>query len=226
LERLLELAREADATYWVRPYNQQLPDELRSLMLQESSASAIRSYEPLVIPGLLQTEGYARAIFEWAARNDKEGIELLVNARISRQSLLRRRMPPRCTFFIHERALRSVLGNAQIMHEQILFLVFSASLPHCSIRVVPESAGTYGMVGGPFLLMDYTAYPPAAYAETYTAGLFVEDAHDVATYCEILERLDRDALKGGQSLEWLAELASDYDRVEEPQNDDSRADVV
>jgi transcriptional regulator with XRE-family HTH domain len=226
LERLLKLSREADATYWVRPYNEQLPDELRSLMLQESSATAIRSYEPLVIPGLLQTEGYARAIFEWAARNDKEGIELLVNARISRQSLLRRRMPPQCTFYIHEHALRSVLGDAQVMHEQIMFLVFSASLPHCSIRVLPESTGTYGLLGGPFLLMDYSGYPPAAYAETYTAGLFIEDAQDVATYRGILERLDRDALNGGQSVEWLAELASDYDRAEERQDDDSRTDVV
>jgi hypothetical protein len=183
-------------------------------MLQESSASAIRSYEPLVIPGLLQTDGYARAIFEWAARNDKEGIELLVNARISRQSLLRRRMPPRCTFFIHERALRSVLGNAQIMHEQILFLVFSASLPHCSIRVLPESTGHCGVVGS-FKVIEYAAYPPAAYVETYTAGLFIEDPRDVATYCEILRRLDSDALKGAQSVEWLAELASDFDQVEE-----------
>ncbi|HEV7977622.1 helix-turn-helix transcriptional regulator [Amycolatopsis sp.] len=225
LERLLELAREADATYWVRPHSQELPDQLRSLMIQESSASAIRSYEPLVVPGLLQTEGYARAVFQWMGKLDADTVETLVNARISRQSLLRRRMPPKCTFYIHERALRSVLGGKQVMHEQMLFLGFSASLPHCSIRVIPESSGHYAMTGS-FKVLDYAAFPPAAYAETYTAGLFVEEPRDVATYCEILEKLDRDALNGRQSVEWLAELASGFDRAEEHQNDVSRAEVV
>jgi transcriptional regulator with XRE-family HTH domain len=215
LERLLKLAREADAPYWVRPHSHQLPDQLRSLMIQESSACAIRGYEPLVVPGLLQTEGYARAVFQWMNKLDDHFVDSLVEARIGRQSILRRRLPPRCTFFIHERALRSTLGGARVMNEQLLHLVFSASLPHCSIRVLPESTGDYGAAGGPFMLMEYAAYPPAAYAETYTAGLFVEEPHDVATYGEILNVFDSDALKGGESVEWLAELANHFDRVEE-----------
>jgi hypothetical protein len=101
------------------------------------------------------------------------------------------------------------------MQEQMLHLVLTSSLSHCSIRVMLESAGNYGAVGGAFMLMDYAAFSPAVYAETYTAGLFVEEPQDVAIYCEILARLDSDALKGAQSTEWLAELASDFDRVEE-----------
>lgn len=65
LERLVNLAREADSRYWLRPLSPDLPDQLRSLVIQETSARAITCYEPLVVPGLLQTEEYMRELFRW-----------------------------------------------------------------------------------------------------------------------------------------------------------------
>jgi hypothetical protein len=208
--------------YWVRP----LPDGLRSLMIQEGSASMIRSYEPLVIPGLLQTEGYIRAIYQWSNTVDEHDIDRMVSSRLSRQSLLRRQNPPRCKFYVHERALRSVVGGAQVMHEQMLQLVLAASQLHCSIRVVLESAGSYNILDGPFKVFDYAIHRPAAYVPTFTAGLFVEEPQDVVAYSAILDRLDHDALDGAQSVEWLARLANHFDRLEERHNAQPRADLV
>jgi hypothetical protein len=219
--RLLELAREADMPYWVRP----LPDGLRSLMIQEGSASMIRSYEPHLVPGLLQTEDYMRAMFRWANVSE-DATEQRVSARIARQALLRRRNPPRCKFFVHEYALHSVVGTSQVMHEQLLQLVFAASQLHCSVRVVLESAGPYNILDGPFKVLDYAIHRPAAYVATMTAGLFVEEPQDVITYSEIFDKLDRDALDGAQSVEWLATLASDFDRAEAPSDEQPRADLV
>jgi transcriptional regulator with XRE-family HTH domain len=220
LVRLLELAREADMPYWVRP----LPDGLRSLMIQEGSAAMIRSYEPLVVPGLLQTEEYIRAIYRWSNTVDEKDIDRMVDSRLSRQSLLRRRNPPRSKFYVHERALRSVIGGAQVMHEQLLQLVFAASQLHCSVRVVLESAGSYNILDAPFKVFDYAIHRPAAYVATPTAGVFIEEPADVTTYSGLLDRLDRDALDGAQSVEWLAALANHYDRLEEQQ--DARTRLV
>jgi transcriptional regulator with XRE-family HTH domain len=220
LVRLLELAREVDSAYWVRP----LPDGLRSLMIQEGSASMIRSYEPLVVPGLLQTEDYIRAIYQWSDTVDEKDIDRMVSSRLSRQSLLRRRNPPRSKFYVHERALRSVIGGAQVMHEQLLQLVFAASQLHCSVRVVLETAGPYNIFDGPFKVFDYAIHRPAAYIATPTAGVFIEEPTDVMTYSGFLDRLDRDALHGAQSVEWLAALANHYDRLEE--RHDARTGLV
>jgi transcriptional regulator with XRE-family HTH domain len=214
-ERLLKIARQAHDDYWVRQHFSQLEDPIRSLIVQERIAEAILSYEPLAIPGLLQIEPYARAQFQSDGKVTEDRIDVLVQARMDRQRLLDARRPPRCTFFVHERALRSIVGDARVMQEQVLQLVLAGSLRHCSIRVVPESASDHRTLNDSCKIMEFAEYPAMAYAETYTASIFVEERQAVEAYYALFGRLDRDALNGGESRELLNQLASDYDRMEE-----------
>lgn len=214
-DRLTKLARESDSAYWVRPYFGQLTDTLRSILVQEGLSEAISYYQPTVIPGLLQIEPYAWAIFRSAAKVTEDRMKILIKARMDHQDLLRRRRPPKCEFLVHERALRTMIGGTKVMQEQLLHLLLSSSLPHCSIRVVLEPTDVYCLISGPFSLMEFETHPAVAHADTYTAGIFVEDRLAVESYFGLRERLRQDALSKGESREWLAELANQYDRMEE-----------
>ncbi|MBB4687430.1 DUF5753 domain-containing protein [Amycolatopsis jiangsuensis] len=137
-DRLLEIIEPTNDLYWVRPDN-----GLRSLVLQENLASAIVHYEPLVVPGLVQVEGYARALYEDAGHRP-DRVDRLTDRRMKRQDLLQRLEPPRCTFLIREAVLDTVVESPRIMHEQLQYLLLSANLPHCAVRVVPHPAAPRG----------------------------------------------------------------------------------
>ncbi|MEV4051433.1 helix-turn-helix transcriptional regulator [Amycolatopsis sp. NPDC049688] len=213
--RVLDLVREQADGYRIRPHREQLPDELRSLIVAETQATEIIEFEPQILPGILQIEEYARAVFRWFGLRDETGIDVRVQARLSRQKLLRRRDPPRFTFYIQEAALRAKVANDQAMHEQILHLLLTSSFEHCVIRVVPETACPAGVLGVGFRIMRYNEAPVMAYVENQTASLFLEDPADLEIYRHVLKRLAGHALDGGQSREWLAALASEYDRAKD-----------
>lgn len=219
MEHYLDLARAGDDGYWLRPHGGRLPDELRSLIIQENLAASIASYEPLLIPGLLQTEGYARGLFRWFGRASEQDVELKVAARLQRQDLLRKRRPPKVTFYLHEQALTANVGGPQAMHEQLLHLVLVTGRPDCEVRIVPHSAGPHGVLGSGFRRMRYVEHPPVVYVENLTSSVFLEDRADIAAYDEILAKLAEIALDGGHSREWLARLASERERAEEPAHD-------
>jgi len=213
--RLLKLAELKDDSYWVRPYFSQLADPLKSVILQESLAESIMNYQPLILPGLLQVEPYVRKLFELDGRHTRARIDLLVKTRLNRQDLLSRRNPPHCRYFIHERALRSVVGNARVMHEQALHLVLSSNLPRCSIRIVPESVGDLRALYSSFSIMEFSDHPAVVYTETYAAGLFVDDRIGVESYYLLGARLEQGALNEGDSRQWLVQLVNEYERMEE-----------
>jgi transcriptional regulator with XRE-family HTH domain len=212
LEELLDLARWDENETWLQEHGERLPDELRTLVYHETTATTMASYEPMLIPGLLQTTDYARAVFEFAEIVPPARIPTAVQVRMERHSVLRKPDPPQCLFYLHENALRSEVGNAQIMHEQLLQLVFLTARPEIDIRVVPASAGPHGVWFGPFVLMGYQNHGPVIYVETMTTSLFLEKPRDLTTYKGVLSRLDQAAFGAGQSREWLASLASNFDK--------------
>src|SRR6184192_2487872 len=125
--RVLDLVREQTDGYRIRPHREQLPDELRSLIVAETLASSIIEFEPQIIPGILQIEDYARAVFRWYGQFDENGIADRIKARLARQKLLHRAHAPLFTFFIQERVLRSRVADCTVMHEQILHLLLTSS---------------------------------------------------------------------------------------------------
>jgi hypothetical protein len=212
--RQLKHDEERDLGYWMRPHEiGELSDRLHSLVYHESTAIRSTSYERDHVPGLLQTEDYAAALIR-AAEVSGEEFSATLQARMDRQAILQRRDPAGFTFFIHEQALRLPVGDSQIMHEQLLHLVFSTARPHVGIRVVPTSAGARSVCRGSFRLFEYSKeHRPLVYLDGWVGALFLDDDNFVAAYRQLLPKLDRIALNGGQSRDLLASLASDHDRA-------------
>jgi transcriptional regulator with XRE-family HTH domain len=218
MDRLLVLCTEIWARDWLQPHRERIPDELRTLLIHETTATRIHQYEPLLVPGLLQTENYARVVFRQAGRFSDDRIDLRVRVRMDRQDLLRREFGVELKFFIPEWVLRTMVGGPQVMNEQMLHMLLISSRPWCAIRVIPESFSP-GFLGGSFELMEYANHEPVAYVENQTHSLFLENRADIRVYREILAKLRAVTLNEGQSRELLATLANEYDISEESRDE-------
>ncbi|GAA1952500.1 helix-turn-helix transcriptional regulator [Amycolatopsis minnesotensis] len=223
---LLEVLRESDDGYRLRPHQERLPDELRSLIAQENLATSIISFEPQVVPGLLQIKDYARALFGWTGRFDDAGIEMRVRARMARQKRLRQPDAPAFTFYLPEQTLRAQVVPAALMHDQVMHLLLISSFDHCTIRVVPEAACPSGVLGHTFQLMRFAEHRPVVYVENQTASLFLEKSEDLDVYRQRLSRVAEFALDGGESREWLARLASEYNYAKDASSGQPRTGLA
>jgi transcriptional regulator with XRE-family HTH domain len=215
MDWIVDLVREAGSDHRMKSHGEKLPDELRTLIFYETTAAEIDSFELLVVPGLLQTEDYTRALLLETGMYAGGSIELRVRARMERQALLRRSIPPHCTYYLYESLLRTPIGNDRIMHEQLLQLVFLSSWQHCVLRIVPISAGGGGLAQAPFRLMRYSDHDPVVEIEQDAVTLFLDRKDHTDYYRKVLNRLDRVALDEGESRRVLADLASEFDRAEE-----------
>jgi transcriptional regulator with XRE-family HTH domain len=218
LQEVLKVVSEPD-DYRLQLHEGRIPDELRTLIFLESTATQIRSFQPIYIPGMAQTANYARALFLAGGRIEPDRIDYLVQIRNARGRVLDQPKPPKCMFFVHEHALRSLIGGPRVMNEQLLHLLFLGNRPECAIRVVPVSAGAAGMVCCSFQTFSYKEDPPVVYLEQATTSEFLENDEEVASYRSILSRVANVALDGAQSREFLAMLASDYERQGDAQGD-------
>jgi transcriptional regulator with XRE-family HTH domain len=215
LERLLEVCREAYAQSWLQSHRGLVPERLQTLAMHEATATVIHEYEPMVVPGLLQTRDYAHFLYLWAGLELPDVIPVQVEARMARQSLLNRRHPPETRFYIHEYALQAQPGTMRVMNEQVLSLNLIAMRPRCSIRVVPATTGLHGALRGGFRLMEFRDHGPVVHVDNLTSSLFLEDGHDIAVYRAVLNRLADAALDEGQSREFLVRLANEHDVLED-----------
>jgi transcriptional regulator with XRE-family HTH domain len=211
LQRLLKIVNEPD-DYRLQRHDGGIPDQLRTLIFFESTADQIRSFEPVYLPGITQTADYAQALFEESGFADPAQIEVGVRARTSRCAVFTKPKPPRCWYYIHENALRMPIGSPRVMNEQLLHLLFLGDNPACAIRVVPASAGGRGVICGGFQIYDYKEDPPLVSVHHSTTSEFLETDEEVAFYRSSLNRVATVALDGAQSRQWLAQLASDYER--------------
>ncbi|SFQ50426.1 Helix-turn-helix domain-containing protein [Amycolatopsis arida] len=206
IAEVLYLGRETEKGYLVRR------DSLRTLVLHENTARTITTASPVLVPGLLQTEDYARTSMQVLGNRDEAQIAARVQVRLERQSLLYRWNPPKFTFYLCEGALRSKMGSNRVMNEQLLHLGFVAERANITIRVVPSTASSGALCVSQLTLMSFAAHGSLLYTDTLVAGLFVENREDIATSRALLGRLAQDALDERQSREFLARLASEYDQ--------------
>ncbi|MFB8444019.1 Scr1 family TA system antitoxin-like transcriptional regulator [Streptomyces niveus] len=148
---------------------------------QEREAIAISSYENQVVPGLLQTENYAYAVFqnEIPALSQDE-MRVRVAGRSERQQILHRKVPPTCSFLIGEGALNDRLGSPAVFTEQLSHLRESAELPGLTLQIMPSGRATHAGLSGPFVLLETPDHQHLAYAETQRGSLFVEDPDEVS----------------------------------------------
>ncbi|MDM4720247.1 helix-turn-helix transcriptional regulator [Micromonospora sp. WMMA1363] len=177
----------------------------------EQEATALRSFEPLYVPGLSQTEGYARAILAGAGLFAEDEIEQQVTARLDRQGVLIRDRPPLLSVVVDEYLLRRRVGGPEVMREQLQHLVkLGKTLPRVRIQVVPLSAGAYAGLDGPFVIATSPAGEDVVYLDGQRHGQVIDRADYVQQMVEVWESIRGEALSQQQSLDLIAEVAETW----------------
>lgn len=203
---LIGLAREASASGWWHSYSDVLPGWFQTYVGLEESAALIRTYEVQFVPGLLQTEEYARTVTRLgqpAAVEDE--IERRVGLRTRRQKLLVSERAPRLWAVIDEAALRRPLGGPQVMRAQIQRLIELTDQPNVVIQVMPFRFGGHAAEGGAFTILRFPEQdlPDVVYLEQLTSALYLDKRDDVDQYSQVMERLCVDSQQPDRTVQVL-----------------------
>jgi transcriptional regulator with XRE-family HTH domain len=186
---------------------QAFPDWFQDWALKEAEAATLRWFEPLIVPGLLQTEDYARAIFRTRFRITDDEIDEQVAARLKRQEILARDEPPSFWVILDEWVLRRPVGGRYVMLEQVKRLIEAARLPHIVIEVIPASAGAHEGLAGAFAIAEFEDASSVGYQEGAAGGQPVEEPKQVASLDLTWDTLRGEALPRAASLALLEEAA-------------------
>jgi transcriptional regulator with XRE-family HTH domain len=202
-ETCLRLARQASARPWWWPYRQ----VLGPYIALETEAEEIRSWQPQVVEGLVQTEAYARAVFE-AGSAEHSQIDLRVRARMARQErLLAGGHSASVSVTLHEHALRTPVGGQKVMRAQLAHLAEVARLPHLSLRILPRSVGAHPGMGGAFVLITIPADPPYVFVEGAPGEAITSEQAHVRDYERRWAQLTAAALRPEDTLKFLGTIA-------------------
>ncbi|MBA0128305.1 helix-turn-helix domain-containing protein [Haloechinothrix sp. YIM 98757] len=216
-EEILDLAREAANPGWVQARGPRLPDQWQALIEFERTATALWNYEPLWVPGLLQTSDYARAIIDGTAAQERTESELdtKVAARLGRQGILSRALPPELHVLLYEPALRVPVGGAAVMAGQLRYLLEVARRPRVNVRVVPVRVGPHPGLEGPFMIMGFDAEATLVYLENRVQSIFLEEEPHIASYRLAWDGIAARALPPNLSAELITRLAAEWSRLSE-----------
>ncbi|MDT3399965.1 helix-turn-helix transcriptional regulator [Streptomyces sp. B1866] len=192
LEGFLALAREANKPGWWHRFRDVLPEWFNTFVSLEGAANLIRAYEPHYVPGLLQTEDYARAVLRAGLPHAAQSeIDRLVDLRMERQALLRRPDPPMLWVVMDETVLRRPIGGSGIMRTQVVALTEATDMPNVRLQIMPFEAGPHPAMYGPFHIFRFPIpeLPDIAYTETLVSGSYFDERDDVAAFLEALDRM-------------------------------------
>ena len=205
-EALVQLAREARKKGWWHAYHDVFTGAFVGL---ESDASSLRAFQALLVPGLLQTEDYTRAVIR-AIRPDIEDADLAqrVAARLERQRLLTHAEPLGYSAVIDEAALHRMVGGPAVMHAQLRHLLEITALPNVTVQVVPFGAGAHPGLEGAFLILEFPepADPDVVYVENTGVGVYLEQQADVIRYVTMFDHLRANAFPPGDTRALIAGL--------------------
>jgi transcriptional regulator with XRE-family HTH domain len=207
---LIELAKNAWRRGWWTDYS----DVFRgSYVALEDDAARIDEWSPQVVPGLLQTDEYAREVIRAGWPGDEAGVHRRVQARMTRKALLGRTDPPApaLTAILDESVLRRPIGGPEVMRAQLHALIDAARRPNVDIRVLPFAAGTHAGLDGPFILLGFPEdiAPDVAYVGTRIGDGYAEDAATVRAIRVDFEALHAAALPPEESLERIAAITKE-----------------
>jgi transcriptional regulator with XRE-family HTH domain len=173
----------------------------------EAKATALRWFELVAIPGLLQTEDYARAMLRTQVMATDEEIEEMVAARMARQEILTRDNPPMFWGLIDEVALIRPVGGEHVMREQLNKLIEAARLPNVVLQVIPLRVGGHQGMSGNFVVAEFDDAPPVAYQDTALQGQIIDNPDDVASLMVLWDTIKAEARSRADSLELIEEAA-------------------
>jgi transcriptional regulator with XRE-family HTH domain len=212
-DALATIARQASQTGWWQTYGLVLDDAYQDFISLEASAQTIWTYEAQLVPGLLQTEDYARAIAAASlVAETQDEREQYVQARLTRQQILTRDAPLQFWAILSEGALRQLVGGPQVMKAQLRYLTqVATSRPNVNLQVLPFAAGAHAATSGPFVIMKFPEAPDlgVVYLEGQTGGIYLESADEVARYTLSFEHLRASALPTAATVHLIEEVARD-----------------
>jgi transcriptional regulator with XRE-family HTH domain len=211
-ELLVVLAGSDDGgrNHWWHAYRGLLPPTYRDFISLESQASAMRTLENSVVPGLLQTPEYAREVTRAAVGGAPDGkVDALVEVRLARQDVLRSNPPLRLSAVLDEAVLRRTVGGPEVMAQQLRRLRETAHLPHVRIQVLPFGAGAHVGLTGPFVIFSFpnTSDLDVVILDHLASSLYLEGKEDLQAYSEAFNSLRIQALSPEDTLDFIADVA-------------------
>jgi hypothetical protein len=190
------LAREANSPGWWHSYDDVLPIWFQTYVGLEEAASLIRSYEIQFLPGLMQTEEYARAVVTAGApKASLEEVERRVHLRVTRQEILRRSSPPALWAVVDEAALHRPIGGTKVMRQQVEHLLDLMDLPNLTLQVMPFRFGGHAGEGGAFTILRFPEpeLPDVVYVEQLVSAYYLDKREYVERYAQAMERMTVDS---------------------------------
>ena len=208
--KVVALARRSRAPEWWAKYNDILPDWFETYLGLESAATSIRSFEMQFVPGLFQTEDYARAVTRLGHQTALvDEIERRVGLRLKRQDLLTRAQPPRIWAVMDEAVLRRPVGGLPVMRAQLRHLVVAARMPRVTLQVVPFARGGHAGASGSFSILRFEErdLPDVVYIEQLTSAVYLDQRHDIEHYLEVVDQLSGEALTPADTARFIEQVA-------------------
>jgi transcriptional regulator with XRE-family HTH domain len=206
--RFLALAEQSNTPDWWTKYGDILPDWFETYLSLEAAATTIRSFEVQFVPGLFQTEDYARAVLGRKTAVPGE-VERRVALRLKRQDLLSRPNPPRIWSVMDEAVLRRPVGGPAVMRAQFEHLIEVAALPRVTLQVVPFASGSHAGESGSFAVLRFEErdLPDVVYLEQLTAAVYLDQRAEVERYLEVVNELSTEALTPDETMSFIHQVA-------------------
>lgn len=206
VNRLTSLAEVPDQSNWWGAWRDAVPDWMTTIIGLERLASKEFVFEPIVIPGLLQTEDYARELSRAGRRVRDDRADQLVEVRMERARRLTSTNPLRLHATVNEQALRLRVGTPEIIKAQYEHLCALADHPNITLQVVVPDRGPHAAVTGQFVVLDFEQARPIAYAEVQEGAVYVQHPGEVDTYRDTARSLEEIALPPDDSVRFIASL--------------------
>lgn len=212
-EALVTLAREAKQRGWWHSYSEVLPEWFESYLGLEAEARQISTYEPQVIPGLLQTEAYAATVLgAHPLRTTPDEMERSVELRRARQARLTGDGEPiQLDAVIGEGALRQQIGGPDVMRQQLQRLLTVGEFPGVTVRMLPFGAGAHPALNGAFTVLEFPDPddPRIVYIDNLTSSLYLETMREVGLYRLAYQQLQASALQPDETATFIARLTEE-----------------
>ncbi|WP_245929878.1 helix-turn-helix domain-containing protein [Allonocardiopsis opalescens] len=216
---ILELTQEANQPGWWHRYNDIMPHWFQSYVGFEQAASRIRTYEIQFVPGLLQTEEYARSVIGAAqGAGATDDVERRVAMRMRRQQLLTTTEGERLQLWavIDEAALRRRIGNPSVMRGQAEHLIALSKRPNITIQVMPFRFGGHTAEGGAFSILRFPEadMTDIVYVEQLTSAQYLEKADEIERYTQVMDQLSVDSMTPRETVRTLDQYAKTLRELE------------
>ena len=211
---LLDTARRTEERGALYVYgSRKLPVDLKTWLDFEAEASAIIIYQPLVIPGLLQTPEYARAIIQSTGKDLSEAeIHGLVGNRMARQELLSRENPVKLHAILEQNVLTRPFGHASDLARQLHHLLGAADYDNITIQVISADAALHTGLNGPFNILKYDAEPSLVWLENKVSSLCLDEEEQIEVYTQTWNELCALAYSMEKSVDFISAIATQIRR--------------